>query len=188
VRFPSLFLAGCLATTACGYNTIQPFDERTSQARQQIAVQLQRRADLVPNLVETVRGYAKQEQEVFENVARAQAGLAGAVSAGDLAQMANANEQLTGALSRLLAVSLAYPQLKSNENFLSLQDELAGTENRIAVARTDYNQAVQEYNTYIRRFPQVMTAKVIGAKPREYFNVTTAAAENAPKVEFGKKP
>lgn len=98
--------------------------------------------------------------------------------------MANANQELTGALGRLLAISESYPQLKSDANFLRLQDELTGTENRIAVSRTDYNNAVRDYNAYIRRFPAVLTAKVTGAKARDYFEVTNAANREAPKVSF----
>ena len=182
----SLVLALPLLLGACGYNTIQSMDERAKSAQQQIAVQLQRRADLVPNLVATVKGFAAQEAEVFETVAKARAGLAGAVSGGNVGEMANANQQLTGALGRLIAISEAYPALKSDQNFLRLQDELTGTENRIGQSRTDYNNAVQEYNAYIRTFPQVLTAKVTGAKPREYFDVTTPGARVAPTVDFGK--
>jgi LemA protein len=189
MRLRSLvILALPLLTGACGYNTIQSMDERAAAAQKQISVQLQRRADLVPNLVNTVKGFAAQEAEVFETVAKARAGLAGAVSGGNVTEMANANQQLTGALTRLLAISENYPQLKSDQNFLRLQDELTGTENRIAVARTDYNGAVQEYNAYIRRFPAVMTAKVTGAKQRDYFDVTNPGAREAPKVDFTKKP
>ena len=188
VRLRSLVLLLPFALGACGYNSIQTMDETARAAKQQIAVQLQRRADLVPNLVNTVKGYAAQEAEVFETVAKARAGLAGAVSGGNVTEMANANQQMTGALGRLLAISENYPTLKSDQNFLRLQDELTGTENRIAVARTDYNGAVEAYNAYIRKFPQVMTAKVTGAKPQEYFDVTNSAAREAPKVDFGKKP
>jgi len=170
--------------TACGYNTIQTYDERANSAKQQIEVMLQRRYDLIPNLVETVRGQAKQELEVFTQVARARAGLGTALQRGDPRELAAANEQVTTALRSLMVTVEAYPQLKSDQAFIRLQDELAGTENRIATARTDYNQAVQEYNTYIRRFPAVLTAKVIGAKPREYFEVSTTAAREAPKVDF----
>src|SRR5207237_9006203 len=122
--------------------------------------QLQRRADLIPNLVETVRGYAKQEQTIFTEVAEARAKLAGAVQSGDLQQMAQANAQLTAPLGRLLAIAEHYQQVTSNANFQSLQDQLEGTENRIAVARQDYNDAVNRYNAYIRRFPHVLTAKL----------------------------
>jgi LemA protein len=175
-----------LVLTGCGYNTIQTYDERANSAKQQISVQLQRRADLVPNLVEVVRGQAKQELEVFTQVARARSGLADAVQKGDTRQMAEANEQLTTAMRGLMVQVEAYPQIKSDQAFLRLQDELTGTENRIAVARTDLNGAVETYNTYIRKFPQVLTAKVIGAKAKEYFEVANAEAREAPKVDFSK--
>jgi LemA protein len=175
------------ALTGCGYNTIQQYDESAHAAQQQIEVQLQRRADLVPNLVATVKGFAQQEQDVFVKVAQARSGLAGAIKSGDVTQMAQANEGLTGALKGMSVVVEQYPQLKSDKNFLQLQDELTGTENRIAVARTDYNESVQRYNTYIRTFPQVLTAKVIGSKERAYFQVTNAAAKDAPAVDFSKK-
>jgi LemA protein len=175
-----------LTLPACGYNKIQTMDEQVNAAAGQIKVMLQRRADLVPNLVETVRGYAQQEQTIFTAVADARARLGGAVQSGNLQEMAAANQNLTGALSRLLAISEAYPDLKSNQNFLQLQDQLEGTENRIATARLDYNTAVQTYNTYIRRFPQLLTAKVIGKGPREYFELTTPGAAEAPRVDFGR--
>ena len=129
---------------------------------------------------------AKQELEVFTQVARARSGLVDAVQKGDPRQMAEANEQLTGAMKGLMIQVEAYPQIKSDQAFLRLQDELTGTENRIAVARTDLNGAVESYNTYIRKFPQVMTAKVIGAKPKEYFEVANAAAREAPKIDLTK--
>jgi LemA protein len=173
-----------LALGGCGYNQIQQLDENAAQAKQQISVQLQRRADLVPNLVKTVKGYAQHEEAVFTQVATARAGLAGAIQTGDPGQMATANNQLTGALGRLLAISEAYPQLKADQGFLRLQDELTGTENRIATSRNDYNQAVQSYNTYIRTFPQALTAKVTGAKPRTYFEAA-AGTETPPVVDFG---
>jgi LemA protein len=172
--------------TGCGYNTIQTNDEAANAAKQQIEVQLQRRADLVGNLVETVKGQAQQELEVFTQVARARAGLTNAIQGGNPQEMANANEQLTTAVRSFNIQVEAYPQIKSDQAFLRLQDELTGTENRIAVARTDYNEAVQKHNTYIRRFPTVITAKIIGAKQREYFEVTNAANREAPKVDFKK--
>jgi LemA protein len=175
-----------LTVGGCGYNQIQRYDENAQQAKQQISVQLQRRADLVPNLVSTVKGYAQHEDAVFTQVAQARAGLAGAIQTGDPGQMATANNQLTGALRTLLVVAEAYPQLKADQSFLRLQDELAGTENRIATSRNDYNQAVQAYNTYIRTFPQALTAKVTGAKPRTYFEAA-AGTEAAPVVDFGTK-
>lgn len=174
-----------LLLTACGYNTIQTYDEQASAAQGQIEVQLQRRADLVPSLVATVKGLANQELAVFSEVARARGGLINAVQSKDPEQMANANQAMTGALGRLLAVSEAYPQLKSDQAFLKLQDELAGTENRVAVSRTDYNGAVQQYNAYIRRFPAVLTAKMTGAKERKYFTATNPESREAPKVDFG---
>ena len=176
-----------LGVGGCGYNQIQRYDENAQQAKQQISVQLQRRADLVPNLVNTVKGYAQHEEAVFTQVATARAGLAGAIQTGDPGQMANANAQLTGALGRLIAVAENYPQLKADQGFLRLQDELAGTENRIATSRNDYNQAVQAYNTYIRTFPQAITAKVTGAKARTYFEAAPGS-ETAPTVDFGTRP
>jgi LemA protein len=178
-----------LGLNACGYNTIQSYDEQAAQAKQNIDAQLQRRADLIPNLVSTVKGFAAQESEVLTAVTQARAGLVGALQkpgGSDPAELANANQQLTSSLGRLMVTVEAYPELKSNENFLRLQDELTGTENRIAVSRTDYNGAVRSYNEYIRKFPAVLTAKVTGAKPRTYFEVTDSAARAAPTVDFGK--
>jgi len=172
-----------LLTTGCGYNRIQELDERAQSYQGQIEVQLQRRADLIGNLVETVKGYARHEEQVFTNVANARAGLIGAVRSGDSEQMATANAQLTGAIGRLFAVVEAYPTLKADQNFLRLQDELTGTENRVAVSRNDYNAAVNEYNAYIRKFPAVITAKVTGAKQRKYFTAAPGSTE-APKVDF----
>lgn len=175
-----------LSASGCGYNTIQSNDEAANAAKQQIEVQLQRRADLIGNLVETVKGQAQQELEVFTQVTRARAGLTSAISGGNPQEMANANEGLTTAMRGLTIAVEAYPTIKSDQAFLRLMDELTGTENRIAVARTDYNEAVQRHNTYIRRFPMVITAKIIGAKPREYFEVTNPANLEAPKVDFKK--
>ncbi|HMI49103.1 MAG TPA: LemA family protein [Gemmatimonadaceae bacterium] len=179
---PLLLFAG-----GCGYNQIQKLDETAQQAKQQISVQLQRRADLVPNLVNTVKGYAQHEEAVFTQVAQARAGLAGAIQTGDPQQMAAANGTLTGALGRLIAIAEAYPQLKADQGFLRLQDELTGTENRIATSRNDYNEAVLAYNTYIRTFPQAITAKVTGAKPRTYFEAA-GGTEAPPTVDFGTRP
>jgi LemA protein len=176
-------LPAALLLTGCGYNQIQTLDEQAQSAKQQIQVQLQRRADLIPNLVSTVKGVTKQEDTVYIGIANARARLAGAVKTGDPAQMAAADAQATGAIGRLLAIAENYPQLKSNENFMALQDELTGTENRVAVARADYNSAVQAYNTYIRTFPQALTAKVTGAKERTYYEAP-AESQNAPAVKF----
>ena len=181
-----LVLALPLALVGCGYNSIQTMDEQTTAARSQIEVQLQRRADLIPNLVATVKGYAAHEEQVFSEVAQARAGLVGAIQSHDPQQMADANAAATGALGRLLAISEAYPQLKADQGFLKLQDELTGTENRIAVSRGDYNQAAQQYNTFIRKFPTALTAKVIGAKSKPYFEVTNAANRETPTVDFSK--
>ncbi len=168
----------------CGYNQIQTMDERVNQAQGQIQTQLQRRADLIPNLVNTVKGVTKQEDTVFISIANARARLSGAVQSGNVPEMAAANQALTQGLGRLLAISENYPQLRSSENFRQLQDQLEGTENRIAVARTDYNNAVGEYNAYIRRFPYNLTAKIFGlGKPRDYFEAAEGARE-APKVQF----
>ncbi len=180
----ALLLLAAISLTSCGYNRIQTLDEQVNAYRSQIQVQLQRRADLVPNLVETVKGYAQHEEAIFTSVAEARAKLGGAIQSGSLGQMADANQGLTSALSRLIAIAENYPQLKANENFRMLQDQLEGTENRIATARQDYNSAVREYNAYIRQFPQVLTAKVISAKEREYFELTTPGAAEAPKVDF----
>ena len=175
-----------MLVAGCGYNQIQTFDERINAAESQIKVQLQRRADLIPNLVETVKAFAKQEQTIFIAVAEARAKLAGAVQSGNLEEMARANGELTAGLGRLLAIVENYPQLKSNENFRALQDQLEGTENRIAVARQDYNETVNTYNAYIRRFPQVLTAKVLGKKARPYFELQTPGAAEAPRVDFSR--
>lgn len=177
-----------LALAGCGYNRIQTLDEQVNGFESQIKVQLQRRADLIPNLVETVRGYAQHESQVFTDVAEARSRLTGAIQTGDLGQMATANQGLTGALGRLIAISEAYPQLKANESFRSLQDQLEGTENRISTARQDYNSSVQTYNAYIRQFPVMITAKITGKKARTYFELTTPGAAEVPRVNFGTTP
>ena len=179
-------LAGAtLVATGCGYNTIQTKDEAVNAAASQIKTQLQRRADLIPNLVETVKGVARQESTIYIGVTEARSRVASAVQGGTLQEMAQANQALTASLGRLLAVVENYPELKSNQNFLQLQDQLEGTENRIAVARNDYNKTVEDFNAYIRRFPYNLTAKIFGlGKPREYFELTTPGAAEAPKVKF----
>lgn len=182
--FP-LFAAAALLGTGCGYNTIQTKDEAVNSAGAQIKTVLQRRADLITNLVETVKGFAKQESTIFISVAEARSQLAGAAQGTDLQRMAEANEAMKAPLGRLLAIVENYPELKSNQNFLDLQNQLEGTENRIAVARQDYNKTVEDFNAYIRRFPYNLTAKVFGlGKPREYFELTSPAAAEAPKVKF----
>jgi LemA protein len=190
-RLTTIAAAALLAwgTAGCGYNKIQSLDEQAAQAKQQIDVQLQRRADLIPNLVATVKGYAQQEEVIFTRVAEAQRGLTGALArpgGGDPQELANANDNLSRALMPMLALVTSYPQLQSNQQFLRLQDELTGTENRIAVARTDYNRSAQEYNTAIRTFPTALTAKATGAKPRAYFEVTNPGSREAPTVDFSR--
>jgi LemA protein len=185
-RFPTFLplLAAAVWLTGCGYNEIQTKDETVNKAQGQIQTQLQRRSDLIPNLVSTVKGVTKQEDTVFISIANARARLSGAVQSGNVPEMAAANQQLNQGLGRLLAISENYPQLRSSENFRQLQDQLEGTENRISVARQDYNTAVGDYNAYIRRFPYNLTAKVFGmGKPREYFEAAPGATE-APKVTF----
>jgi LemA protein len=180
---PPLLLA-LLFVGGCGYNEIQTLDERVNQAQGQIQTQLQRRSDLIPNLVETVKGITKQEDTVFISIANARARLGGAVQSGNVPEMATANQQLSQGLGRLLAIAENYPQLQSSQNFRQLQEQLEGTENRVAVARQDYNAAVGEYNSYIRRFPYNLTAKVFGlGNPREYFEAEEGARE-APQVKF----
>lgn len=176
-------LALALVLSGCGYNAIQSKDEAVNQAKGQIEAQLQRRYDLIPNLVETVRGAAAQETTVFNSIAASRARLGGAIKSGDVEQMGAANAELSSGLSRLLVIVENYPTLKSSENFRQLQDQLEGTENRISVARQDYNSAVGDYNAYIRRFPVNLTAMVFGAKERKYFEAESAAQE-APKVKF----
>jgi LemA protein len=155
--------------------------EAVNAAWSQVDVVLQRRADLIPNLVETVKGYAVQEQTVFGDIANARAALIGAKTPADKIA---ANGQLDSALSRLLVIVENYPQLKSNENFMRLQDELAGTENRIAVERRRYNQAVQDYNTYIALFPNSLVASFAGFTRNDAYFKTDEGARQAPKVNF----
>jgi LemA protein len=155
--------------------------EAVNAAWAQVDVVLQRRADLIPNLVETVKGYAVQEQTVFGDIAAARAALIGAKTPSDKIA---ANGQLDGALSRLLVIVENYPQLKSNENFMRLQDELAGTENRIAVERKRYNDSVQDYNTYIALFPNSLVASFGGFTRNDAYFKTEEGARQAPKVNF----
>jgi len=161
-------------------------NETVKAAWSQVDIVLQRRADLIPNLVETVKGFALQEQTVFGDIARARSRL---LSANTPADKIAANQQLDGALGRLLVVVENYPELKSNENFLRLQDELAGTENRIAVERKRYNDALQDYNTYIGLFPNSFWAGIAGFKRNDAYFAASEGAKTAPKVDFsGVKP
>src|SRR5216684_1402835 len=151
----------------------------------QVDVVLQRRADLIPNLVETVKGFAAQEQTVFHDIASARSALLGAQTPADKIA---ANGQLDGALGRLLLIVENYPQLKSNENFLRLQDELAGTENRIAVERKRYNDTLRDYNTYVQQFPNSLFAGIAGFKPNEAYFEASPGSREVPKVNFSNPP
>ena len=162
------------------YNEFVTLDEKVKSSWAQVENQLQRRYDLIPNLVETVKGYAKQEKDVFIEVTNARSKVGGA---GTIPDKIQANNELTSALSRLLVVVENYPELKSNQNFLKLQDELAGTENRIAVERRRYNEAVQAYNVKIRSFPANLLAGIFGFSPATFFEAP-AAARTAPQVKF----
>src|ERR1700724_2382975 len=159
--------------------------EAVNAAWSQVDVVLQRRADLIPNLVETVKGFAAQEQTVFGEIARARSAL---LSANTPADKIAANQKLDSALGRLLVVVENYPQLKSNENFLRLQDELAGTENRIAVERRRYNEAVQDYNTYISLFPSSLVASLSGFARNDAYFKAEEGARQVPQVNFEKVP
>jgi LemA protein len=165
-----------LVISAVGsYNGLIGKSERVDSARSQIDIQLERRGDLIPNLVSTVKKYAAHEEEVFTKVADARSRLAGA---GTVSELADADAELTGALSRLLAISEAYPELKANQNFIQLQDELAGTENRIATARRDYNEAARDFNTSIRKFPTNLFAGMFGFKKADYFEASEESKKN----------
>jgi LemA protein len=178
-------LVGLAALTVvlggCGYNTMVTMKETVDSAWAQVQNQLQRRNDLIPNLVEVTKGYATHEKEVFESVADARSRL---LAAGSRDQQIDAANQLSGALGRLLAIAEQYPQLKANEQFNRLSDELAGTENRIAVERKRYNDAVQAYNTYVKQLPRNVYAGMLGFKEEKYFEVP-ASAQQVPKVDFG---
>ena len=163
-------------------NTLVAKNEAVKSTWSQVDIVLQRRADLIPNLVETVKGYAKQEQTVFGDIAKARSSL---LSAGTPEQKIAANQQLDGALGRLLLIVENYPQLKSNENFLRLQDELAGTENRIAVERKRYNDTLQDYNTYVQQFPNSVFASWAGFKPNPAYFAASEGSRATPKVNFG---
>jgi LemA protein len=168
--------------SGCSYNRFTAQEEAIKAQWGQVENQLQRRNDLIPNLVETVKGYAQQERDVFQAVADARARLAGATTPAE--QIEAANEQ-SSALSRLLVVVENYPQLKSNETFARLMDELAGTENRLSTERMRYNERIQEYNTLRRRFPSNITAKMFGFGDYPYFDAPPTA-EAAPKVDFNR--
>ncbi len=162
-----------------GYNGLVSRSESVDNFYSQIDTQLQRRSDLIPNLVSTVKQYASHETQIFTDVAEARAKLAGA---GSVSERAEADAELDSALSRLLAIAEAYPDLKANQNFINLQDELAGTENRIATSRRDYNDSVRDFNTRIRRFPTNIIANMFNFESAEYFEASEDSKEN-PNVE-----
>jgi LemA protein len=177
--FPVLLLVALLAS-GCGYNTLVSQGEAVDGAWGEVQNQLQRRNDLIPNLVETVKGFAKQEQDVLIKVTEARSRVAGAGTPKDAIEASN---DLSNALSRLLVVVEKYPELKSDQNFLKLQDELAGTENRLAVARKRYNDTIQSYNTTAKRFPTNLVAMLFGFEAKPYFDAP-ASAEAVPQVKF----
>ena len=183
-------LVSTLTLSGCGYNTLQVKDEAVTAAWSEVQNQYQRRADLVPNLVNVVKGYAKHEEQVLTEVTQARANVAGLKVDKEVLEdpalfqkYQEAQAQMTGALSRLIAVSENYPDLKANEQFRDLQAQLEGTENRIAVARNRYISTVQDFNSYARQFPQVMTAKVIGMDTKPNFSAEQSA-QKAPTVSF----
>jgi LemA protein len=192
-----LFLAAALLTilSGCGYNTLQSEDEQVKAAWSEVVNQYQRRADLVPNLVETVKAFAKQEQEVFTQVTEARSRVGSIQATPELVdnpqafqRFQQAQGELSGALSRLLVVAENYPQLKSDANFRDLQAQLEGTENRITVARNRYIQAVQEYNVTVRSFPSNLTAMMFDHEIKPTFQVEDEKAiAQPPKVDFGDK-
>jgi LemA protein len=179
-----------LSFSGCGYNSLVQMDEKVNQSWAQVENQYQRRADLIPNLVKTVEGYADFEKSTLVEVTELRSKVGQIkISADDLAdeekfkKFQMAQDELSGALSRLLVVAENYPQLKANESFLNLQTQLEGTENRIAVERKKYNEAVQEYNASIRSFPTLITAKIFGFKEKQYFKAVPGS-EKVPDVNF----
>jgi len=204
MRFANVAMVAVLGLSlgGCGYNRIQELDEQAEQAKSNIGVQLTARNQLIPNLVATVKGAADFERGTYTDVARARAGQLpaaeaqlnqarqqsqAAVQSGNVEQMQAADAAATRSIGTYLNIAVeAYPQLRATQNFTGLQDQLAESENKIAQARTDYNEAVRSYNTYIRQFPQAMTAKVTGADRKEPYQAP-AGSEQAPTVDFGAK-
>lgn len=179
-----LILASAVASSGCSYNRFVSQEEAIKTQWAQVENQLQRRNDLIPNLVETTKGIAQQERDVFGQIAESRAKLSGATTPEQTIDAAN---QQSAALARLLVIVENYPQLRSNEQFARLMDELAGTENRIAVERMRYNERVQEYNVTRRSFPSNITASVFGFKEYPVFNAPPEA-ERVPRVDFGRQP
>lgn len=177
----ALIVIGVLGLWIGGtYNSIVSYDQKTKSSYSQIQNNLQRRLDLIPNLVNTVKGYAAHEKDIMESLANARANLAGAKT---INEQAAANQEVSNALSRLLVVVENYPNLKADANFRQLMDELAGTENRIAVARKDYNTTVEAYNVKVKRFPTVIIARLFGFNEKPYFEASPDA-QKAPEVKF----
>lgn len=180
-----------IASISGNYNKMITFEENVKEKWSQVENVYQRRYDLIPNLVETVKGYAEHEQETFKAVTEARAKAGGTFNISEevlndpamFQKFQQAQSSLGGALQRLMVVMERYPDLKANQNFLSLQDQLEGTENRIAVERKRFNEAARQFNTFIKRFPQVMLANMFGFSEKQYFK-STEGAEEAPKVEF----
>lgn len=164
-------------------NSLVSLKEEVEMQQSQIETTLQRRSDLIPNLVATVKGYANHEEKVFTEIAEARSKLAGSIKSGDMKSISEAKDTLDSALSRLLAISENYPDLKASEQFIALQDELAGTENRISVARQHYNEKVNTYNTEVQKFPTSIVAGMSGYYLLQYFEADEAAKE-VPKVDF----
>jgi LemA protein len=195
VVFRSLLVLLALSLSGCGYNTLQSADEVIKSAWSEVLNQYQRRADLIPNLVATVQGFANQEKEVLTRVTEARARVGSIQATPELVdnpeafqRFQQAQGELTGALSRLLVVAENYPQLKSDANFRDLQAQLEGTENRIAVARNRYIKAVQDYNVTVRSFPTNLTAMAFGFKTKPNFSVENERAiATPPKVDFNQK-
>lgn len=194
IFFLTIFM---VVVSGCGYNTLVSLEENVNQAWAQVENQYQRRTDLIPNLVNTVKAYAEFERDVLTEVTEMRSKADDIkITADDLSdeekfrKFQQAQDELSGSLSRLLVVVENYPQLKANENFIQLQAQLEGTENRIAVERKKYNDAVQEYNTTVKRFPTLITAKIFGFKEKQYFR-SAPGNEKAPDVKFdfnnGKK-
>ncbi|GAB4382816.1 MAG: LemA family protein [Salibacteraceae bacterium] len=189
IKLPLLLALTTALLSSCGYNTLVEYDEQVSQKWADVESQYQRRADLIPNLVNTVKAYADFEQETLRQVIEARSKATSVNLSADeltpenIAKFQQAQEELSGALSRLLVTVERYPDLKANQNFLELQAQLEGTENRIAVARQNFNEAVKQYNAYRRKFPQLLIAKMFDFEPKGYFEAEKGT-ETAPEVEF----
>lgn len=166
------------------YNGLVSEQEKVNQAQSNIEVMLQRRADLIPNLVSTVKGYTKHEEKVFTDIANARAALNTSINSGDIEKMSQANDELSQTLSRLLVVVENYPTLSADKHYTELMDQLEGTENRISIARKEYNEVVNKYNTHIRSFPTNILAGMFGFEKAKLFEASGAALEGAPQVNF----